>query len=513
MEHQSQMTPLEKCLITAKLAGVPQDQASKFITYGYIPLPWQWKFHATAREADSPEGPVDIGVGGARGPGKSHAVLAQASFDDCQRVPGLKGLFLRQTGVAAKESFDDLIEKVLKGHLEYKRTISSLKFPNGSRIVLGGFKTENDIDKYIGIEYDFIIVEELNQLTANKYLKLRGSLRTSKPNWRPRMYTSFNPGGIGHGHVKERYVIPFRENREKETRFIGSTYLSNPYLNKEYIQFLESLTGDLGKAWREGEWDIFAGQFFKEFRYEMHVCKYYFPFKSNVLVGGLDWGRTDPFATLFTEIKTVDYNGKKFFRATTFAEVYGPDKMPKEWGEIIKDKLKEFNLDLNDVSWIRCDNQIFNTGLDKSKSIADQFIDEDERYRTLLKPASKERIGGWENLHNWLSIAPDGLPYWQITENCTNLIRTLPSLIHDENRVEDIDETGEDHAPDAVRYNFKHLKWIDAKVGGVVHTSAPTTISKTAEFIGNKQVSIDLRGFESPNAISNDSGIGGIVHS
>src|SRR3990167_8488663 len=213
MENQNQIA-LMKCLATAKEAGVPKDQANIFITSGYIPLPWQWEFHAAAREADKENGPVDIGVGGARGPGKSHAVLAQAGFDDCQRIPNLKGLFLRQTGMAAKESFDDLIQKVLAGRIKYERTISTLKFPNGSRIVLGGFKTASDIDKYIGIEYDFIIVEELNQLTGDKYLKLRGSLRTSKPDWRPRMYTSFNPGGIGHDHVKSRYILPFREGTE-----------------------------------------------------------------------------------------------------------------------------------------------------------------------------------------------------------------------------------------------------------------------------------------------------------
>ncbi len=237
----------------------------------HIPLPWQWEFHAAARQADGDNGPVDIGLGGARGPGKSHSVLAQAGLDDCQRVEGLKGLFLRQTGIAAAESFDDLVDKVIRGRAIYKKGSSVIKFENGSKIVLGGFKDNKDIDKYIGIEYDFIIVEELNQITKEKYTKLRGSLRTSKPNWRPRMYTSFNPGGIGHKWVKDRYIIPHRNKEEIKTRFIGSTYKSNPYLNKEYIEYLEGLTGDLGRAWREGDWDMFAGQVFHEFRYNVHV--------------------------------------------------------------------------------------------------------------------------------------------------------------------------------------------------------------------------------------------------
>jgi len=51
-----------------------------------------------------PKGPVMIGAGGARGPGKSHAIFSQVTLDDCQRMPNLKALFLRQTGKAAKES-------------------------------------------------------------------------------------------------------------------------------------------------------------------------------------------------------------------------------------------------------------------------------------------------------------------------------------------------------------------------------------------------------------------------
>lgn len=182
MAEQLNQQALLKCLQIAKIAGCPQEQVKRFIEIGHIPFPWQWEFHAAAREADHADGPVDIGAGGARGPGKSHAVLAQAALDDCQRVANLKILFIRQTGVAAQESFDDLVLKVLYGRIAYKKTSNVLKLGDGCRILMGGFKDENDIDKYIGIEYDIIIVEEINQLTEEKYTKLRGSLRTSKPN-------------------------------------------------------------------------------------------------------------------------------------------------------------------------------------------------------------------------------------------------------------------------------------------------------------------------------------------
>ena len=110
---------VKACIRAAHEAGSPSDQTQRFMSVGYTPYPWQWHFHAACREADDSDGPVDVGLGGARGPGKSHAVLSQAALDDCQRVPGLKVLFLRQTGQSAKESFDDLVSKTLRGHIVY----------------------------------------------------------------------------------------------------------------------------------------------------------------------------------------------------------------------------------------------------------------------------------------------------------------------------------------------------------------------------------------------------------
>jgi hypothetical protein len=386
-----------------------------------------------------------------------------------------------------------------------------LKDKYGGGIIL--LRNLDDPSKYMSTEFAGEFVEELTRDPFQTFIDLRNRLRYPGIDEVKFMGAS-NPGGIGHGWVKTYFVDKNSGDSEQDRFFyVHANAYDNKFISQEYIKQLESLPEQQRKAYLEGSWDIFAGQYYTEWRDSVHVCKYYFPFKSNVIVAGLDWGRTDPFSTEFTEIKTVDYDGKKFFRAITFAEVYGVDKMPKEWGQIIEDRLKEFNLTLSDISWFRCDNQIFNPGLDKSKSIADQFIDFNEKFRTLLKPASKERIGGWENLHNWLSIAPDGLPYWQIASNCTNLIRTLPSLIHDENRREDIDESGEDHAPDAVRYQFKHLKWIDAKLGGVLHKEGEKTQLRTAEFIGDKQVSIDLKDWEQVTPGVNEDGIGGIIHS
>lgn len=467
---------LEKCLQTAKSFKCPRDQVQQFLSVGYIPLPWQWEFHATARLADTKGGPVDIGLGGARGPGKSHAVLSQSSLDDCQRVDNLKGLFLRQTGVAAQESFDDLIHKVVHGKVLYKKTGSTLKFTNGSRIVLGGFKDEKDIDKYIGIEYDFIIVEELNQLTFEKYEKLRGSLRTSKPNWRPRMYTSFNPGGLGHQFVRDRYIKPLRDGTETETRFIGSTYKENVHLNTEYIDYLEGLTGDLGRAWREGDWDLFAGQVFHEFRHSLHTITPVTPNKSFDHYLSMDWGYSDKsmfaaYASVVVPMQTED--GQKFNRVYTYNEWAGNQINPEGWADkIYNDTIQTYDPKFEPVGGY-CDAAMFSPGQDGSISIAQKMM---TRWQNLhgdnwapLKPGTRNRIARVASTHDWLSLAPDGRPYWIITHNCKYLIDTLPLLIYNtgKGKKEDVDTTGNDHGYDSITYFLTQVKFIGIKTGAM----------------------------------------------
>jgi hypothetical protein len=339
---------------------------------------------------------------------------------------------------------------------------------------------------------------------------LLGSCRSTVHGIKPQIFATTNPGSLGHVWVRERFVdpappmTPFVDKTTGRSRiYIPATVDDNPVLianDPKYISFLEGLKNtdlDLWKAWRLGDWTSFAGQFFREWRNDLHICKLFTPEKSDeiAIVGGMDWGRADMFVTNFDVVEKVKFEDEDFYRSRTFCEVTGHDKTPGEWGEEIKTKLHNFGLTLDDIAWIRCDNQIFNLGNDRGKSMFDQFVDIDERYRTLLKAASKERIGGWENLHNWLSIAPDGIPYWQVCESCFETIKSITSLVHDDNKVEDVDTEGNDHAADAERYMKKHLKWIDAGVGGVNSNKSTTHVVPIVQMNDKGEIPIDLDAF------------------
>lgn len=442
---------VERCLRAAADAGSPPDQSGALIELGYIPYPWQWRFHAAAREADNEGGPVDIGLGGARGPGKSHGILSQAALDDCQRVEGLKVLFLRKTGNTAAESFSDLVDKALRGHIVFWKTAKYLRFENKSKIILGGFKDEDDIDKYIGIEYDLIIVEELTQISLQKYEKLRGSLRTSKRNWRPRMYTSFNPGGEGHAWVKERYVIPHREGTERETRFIPSTYKQNPALNTEYIEYLEGLEGDLGRAWREGDWDLFEGQYFSEWRQDKHVCE---PFE--IPDGWFRFRSIDPSGRsgiTSCHWYALDREGNVY----AYREHYGTDRdMDQHAEEIAKDSLDRDGAQ-EPYKYTVIDGAAF-----AKAGYSETGVEIYQRHgigkEEPLIAAAKERVIGWNVVHQYLRWDVHTRPKLRVFKTCYNLIRTLPGLQHDNLHPEDVDSDGEDHAADELRYFLRTLR-------------------------------------------------------
>ncbi len=266
------MSELERYLAAGKAAGCPAEQMGNFIKAGVVLQPRQLAASAAARLCDQVGGPTAVGYGGARGGGKSHWLLAQMGADDCQRVPGLKCLLLRKVGKANMEHFEDLRRRIFTGlQHEFSAYRGVLTFGNGSRIIAGHFQAEKDIDAYLGLEYDVIGIEEATTLSSRKHQDITTCCRTSKPNWRPRIYSTTNPGGIGHAWYRTRFVLPFLEKRETETRFVPARVSDNGFNNPEYQRVLEGLTGWQRRAWLDGDWDLAAGQFFTMFRRDVHV--------------------------------------------------------------------------------------------------------------------------------------------------------------------------------------------------------------------------------------------------
>ena len=337
----------------------------------------------------------------------------------------------------------------------------------GGRILL---RNLDDPSKYMSTEFAGEFVEELTRNQEQTFMDLRNRLRYPGVDEVKFMGAS-NPGGVGHGWVKKLFIDHNTPDIEQNRFFyIHANAYDNQFISPEYIKQLESLPSQQRKAYLEGSWDVFAGQFFTEWG-QRHIINPFVP-KDQIIVGGMDWGRAKPFSFHLATVDKVFWQNEEnesepFYRVKTFFEVYGVEKDPSEWGNLIKEELaNRFSLTLNDIEWVQCDPTIFNKGNDNGVSIADQFIESDERWR-LLKPAKNDRIQGWTIVHKWLSNAPDGVPFYQVASNCKNLIRTLPELVHDENIIEDVDSGGEDHClkGDTLIYTTEGKKRIEDLVG------------------------------------------------
>lgn len=315
----------------------------------------------------------------------------------------------------------------------------------GSGVVM--LRNLDDPSKYASVEFAAILVEELTKNQEETFEDLRTRLRF--PGIEERKFVgATNPGQVGHGWVKRKWVKVDPQNTDVEQNrffFIPAKYSDNSFNPSDYGLQLSAITDpQKRKALLDGSWDVFAGQFFDEWNPHLHEIRPFIPVNESVIVGGMDWGRSKPFSFHLSVVERVQFDEETFYRVKTFYEAYGVNKNPDEWSNEIKKGIQLYNLTLDDVAWVRADPAIFTKQQDNSVSIRDQFVDSDSRWRC-IKPANNDRLNGWSVMHDWLSLAPDGKPYWQIATSCANLVRTLPDLVHDENHVEDVDTEGEDH--------------------------------------------------------------------
>ncbi|HWQ92757.1 MAG TPA: terminase family protein, partial [Clostridia bacterium] len=390
-----------------------------------------------------------MGYGGARGGGKSHWLLAQMGADDCQRVKGLKCLLLRKVGKANMEHFEDLRKRLFTGLAhDFSAYRGVLTFRNGSRIIAGHFQAEKDIDAYLGLEYDVIGIEEATTLSSRKHQDITTCCRTSKPNWRPRIYSTTNPGGIGHAWYKAKFWLPFLEKREGETRFVPARVSDNAFNNPEYKRVLESLTGWQRRAWLEGDWDLAAGQFFTTFRREVHIVKDFDETRAREWFAALDYGFAHYTVVL---LGCTDGDGNVFVVDEHAERLW----LPARHAAGVRAMLKRHGLAVEQLRRFVAGADVFSRQSDGT-TIAQQYA----REGIVLRPANTDRINGWAEILGRLGDPGAGIPAKLfIHQRCVRLAETLPAMQHDPNRPEDVlkvdadeDGVGGDDCADALRY-------------------------------------------------------------
>ena len=367
----------------------------------------------------------------------THAILAQIFCDDCQRMPGLKVLVLRKVGRANKEQISDFRKKLL-GNLphKYREQQSTITFENGSLVILGNFKDERDIDKYLGLEYDVIHIVESNQLSLTKKKNIISCLRTNKTNWRTRCYEDTNPGGIGHFHNKQIFVEPWKARKQTDTRYIHCTVDDNKFVDADYKKILESYTGWQREAWLHGSWDFMAGAFFTNFVPEIHVypnAKVNFLPKSAIRwMAAYDFGFAHNTAFLLAAQNAA---GEIFI----VAEYLENERTIEEVADDMRSVLRNAPggaLEPSDLSYIVAGRDCFNRN-EEGKTIAVTF----QEHGIDLAPAEVDRINGWARcLDGFGDLRLILAPIIYFHGSCVNLIMQIQQAQHSEKRPGDIEK-------------------------------------------------------------------------
>jgi len=409
----------------------------------------------------------EILFGGAKGGGKTDAIGPKALKHIEAYGQWAYVLILRETLPQLREIRDRMRPLCLILGGTYNKTEKTWSFPSGARIQFG--HTQDGCDPYWGQEYSLIIIDEVTRTikTEHDYHMLLGSLRNSHGVPCSIILTS-NPGGVGHVWVKERFmgVPPLTVHTDPKTGlervYIPAKLTDNPKLPQDYRLQLEQMGEAEQRAYIEGDWDAFEGTVFKLER-NVHIWTWA-QFKS--LIGddaiphnwtvfrAMDWGYAKPYSIAWY---AVDFDGTLY----RFCEMYGVAKDSqgrikanegvRQTPEDVAKKIARIDKQLG------CDHGIADPAIwakgqgdhGGGPSIAEVMLE----HGVSWSPAKNDRIQGKMQVHQRLAHGKYMPPKLiLIAEECTHLIRTLPTLEYDEHVVEDVDTDGEDHAYDELRY-------------------------------------------------------------
>lgn len=407
----------------------------------------------------------EVLFGGAAGGGKSYGQLADALIY-ALKYPGSRQLILRRSYPELEHSIIFVsLHLFPREAAKYSSSIHTWSFLNGSLIEFGYCAAEKDVFRYQGAEYDVIRFDELTHFTESQYIYLLSRLRGVN-NYPKQIKSSTNPGGIGHNWVKQRFISGFEAGVEHTdsatgmTRiFIPSFVSDNIFLMRsdpKYKKRLELLPEAEKKALLYGEWDIFDGQVFAEWRnnpqgYKLrrdtHVIEPFEIPRQWRRFRAFDFGYSKPFAVAWF---AIDNDGCVY----NYRELYGctgtPDVGVRWTAQRIAAEIKaiEANEESDFPITGYADPAIWNNTGSAEGSIAEMM----EKEGIYFEKGKNDRLAGKMQVHYRLAFDGDGFPRMYVFSNCKNMIRTLPMLRYDSVNPEDVDTRQEDHLYDALKY-------------------------------------------------------------
>lgn len=425
----------------------------------------EWRPHAGAQEHFHENGAYECLFGGSKGPGKTECLLREALRQ--VENPNYRAIIFRRTYPRLGEIIDRSHKYYSKMGAVFSSKDSQVNLPawtfaSGAKICFAHVQHEKDKWNYHGKEFHFIGFDEVAEFTESQYLFLMAQNRTSDASIRCYIRCTANPGGVGHAWVKKRFVDALEPGRvhffkrvgdddmecgsddpdSVSRSFIPATLFDNPSLVENdpgYVRRLKQLPEAEQKAFIHGDWNVFQGQFFKMWRASRHVKQLESKTEFRRFIA-LDYGYGAPSAVGWF---WCDLNG----HLHCYRELYKEGLTYEKLAHLILENTPQNER----IDYLVADPAIWGDKSRHSESLKGESGAETIQrifgnFCSVVK-ADNTRVTGWGRLR--IMLDRDEISF---NPSCKNCIRTIPAMVHDELKVEDLNTEGEDHCSDMVRY-------------------------------------------------------------
>jgi hypothetical protein len=435
----------------------------------------------------------ELFFGGAVGGGKSDYLLGDYGQDVASYGSAWRGILFRK-------SFPQLEEIVARSKeifpawfgLDADKCWTSgnhtWTFPNGATLKFRHAEDDDAWMSYQGHQYSWMGYDELPHWdNPSFYRQMKTRLRSAAGISNMRIRGTGNPGGLGHGWIKDYFAIdryPMgsvlipKDKAGGARMFVRSKVTDNKILlanDPEYIDRLAGLGSEaLVQMYLAGDWNVIAGAFFPEFSVDRHVLAP-FPIPQGwTKCRAMDWGSAAPFSVGWYAVSDgqmfeASINGETkqlwFPRGALikYREWYGMKPGENNVGlkldtEEVADGIREREKNDGPIDLCVIDPSAMKT--DGGPSHAERM----GKRKVHFQKADNNRRAGWDMLRARLKGNGDGDAMIYFFSTCEHTIRTVPMLQHDRGKavgaVEDVDSAGEDHAGDETRYMCMARPWV-----------------------------------------------------
>lgn len=377
--------------------------------------------------------------GGSVGGGKSVALcLAAFMYAD---VPNYKALLVRKTtrDLEAPTGLISMCREWLhKSGARWNHDAKRFTLKNNIYIEFGHFENDSDADRYQGLEYNFIGLDEAGQHSPSKYEALFQRIRKKKTDVIPsRMRCTANPGGPNHNFLKERFIDPKTAIGE----YYPASLKDNPYIDSEdYLRRLSKLSKLAQDQLVRGMWVHDADGLVYAYQRDVNGCEVP-PDDDYKVIIGIDLGSSERQKTTGFAVVLYSPYRKEAYIVEAWAE---SGLTPASIAEVCMQTMERWG----DEAVIVMDEGALGRGYANEMRA---------RYSLPVIAAQKKDKHGFIKLMN--GDMEQGRLF-VVASGCADLVTEYESLMWDESGRNFVRHQN-DHVSDAALYAWRHsLNWL-----------------------------------------------------